>query len=1081
MLVRVILLITVFLVSAPLLAGTLGYYQSPTLHDDTLVFAAEGDLWSVSVDGGTASRLTSHAAEASAPHFSPDGEWIAFTGRYESNADVYVMPASGGEPQRLTWKGGYVQVQGWTPEGEILFASNNRVGPSWYWLLNRVNPESLEVSELPLADAREGAFLDDAQLVFTRFGLAVTADNAREYRGGAMAQLWQFDLGDDEEARRIAMDHGANLNHPMSDGGNLFVLSDISGLYNLGRLEPETGDFTALTEHEDFEVRRPSMGNEGRIVYQHGADIRLLDTASGEDHKIDIRLSSDRAHARERWLDSPMDYLDSIHFAPEGDRVALTARGNLAIVGMGELRRIEIELPEASRAREAVLSPDGDWLYAFVDASDEVELWRFPANGQGEGEQLTDDAETQRMGMRISPDGRFVAHYDMEGRLFLYDTRRGRNRQIDDSNGEGYSDLVWSPDGSALALVRPDSEQLRAQLLLYETRRGALHTLSSDRYESYSPAFSPDGRWLYFLSNRHFQATPGSPWGDRNMGPMFDRRAQLFAIALQEDNIFPLQPRNELIDERPDHSDTEDIPAIDWDELAERLYEVPVDPGNYDSLVVGKDRLFMIDRPTGGSSLVHTIDFSKNRPRLETFGENLDLLQISAARDELLLRRNGELFIVPAGGQMPGDLEEAQVRIGNWRLPVRPATEWQQMFADAWRMQRDFLFDPEMRGVDWPAVREKYEPFVDRIADRRELDDLMSQMVAELGVLHSQVRGGEYRHDPESPQSTFLGADFEPVDDGARISRIYRSDPELPSQRSPLARPGVNLREGDVITHVNGRAVSEVNHIYQLLDWQAGEQTRLDYRRGRDSGAVIVHPINGWEHDALRYQDWVIERREAVEELSDGRIGYLHLRAMGPNDIADFAREFYANIDRDGLIIDVRRNRGGNIDSWIIEKLLNRAWSFWQPPGRTPFWNMQNTFRGHLAVLIDPLTYSDGETFSAGVKSLGLGPLIGQQTAGAGVWLSDQNRLVDHGLMRAASLPVFDPEGRWIVEGRGVAPDIEVENLPHATFQGEDAQLERAVQELLQTLEEQPVSRPEGRPIPPLGTPGRDVEREPQE
>ncbi|MCP1727569.1 tricorn protease [Natronospira proteinivora] len=1077
MLFRALLLTTLSLVTAPVLAGTLGYYQSPTLHEDTLVFAAEGDLWSVSVDGGTASRLTSHASEASAPHFSPDGEWIAFTGRYESNADVYVMPASGGEPQRITWEGGHVQVEGWTPEGKVLFASNNRVGPSWYWLLNQVDPESLEISELPLADAREGAFLKDSQLVFTRFGLAVTADNAREYRGGAMAQLWAFNLEGDEEAHRIGLDHDANLNHPMSDGENLFVLSDVSGLYNLGRLDPESGEFTALTEHENFEVRRPSMGDEGRIVYQHGADIRLLDTVSGEDLKVDIRLSTDRAHARERWLDSPMDYLDSIHFAPEGDRVALTARGRLAIVGTGELRRIEIELPEASRAREAVLGPDGQWVYAFVDASDEVELWRFPADGRGDGEQLTDDAQTQRTGLSISPDGRYVAHQDMDGRLFLYDTRRGRNQQIDDSEGQGYRDLVWSPDGSGLALVRPDSEQQRVQVLLYETRRGGLHTLTSDRYESYAPAFSPDGRWLYFLSNRHFRATPGSPWGDRNMGPMFDRRAQLFAISLQEGNVFPLQPRNELIEERPDHGETDDIPGIDWDGLAERLFQVPVDPGNYDNLVVGADRLFLIDRPTEGSPLVHTIDFGKDRPRLETFGENLDLLQVSAERDRLMVRRNGELFIVPAGGEMPGDLEEARVRIGNWRLPVQPAVEWRQMFADAWRMQRDFLFDPEMRGVDWEAVREKYEPFVDRIADRRELDDLMGQMVAELGVLHSQVRGGDYRDDPESARPAFLGADFEPVEEGARISRIYQTDPELPSQGSPLARPGVNLREGDVVTHVNGRAVTEVDHIHQLLAWQAGEQTRLDYRRGRETGSVIVKPVHGWENDALRYRDWVTSRRNAVEEMSDGRIGYLHLRAMGPNDIADFAREFYANIDRDGLIIDVRRNRGGNIDSWIIEKLLGRAWSFWQPPGQAPFWNMQNAFRGHLAVLIDPLTYSDGETFSAGVKSLGLGPLIGQQTAGAGVWLSDQNRLVDRGLMRAASLPVFDPDGRWIVEGRGIAPDIEVENKPHATWRGEDAQLQRAVEELLQTLEEQPVTQPEAESIPPLGTPGRGVER----
>jgi tricorn protease len=350
-------------------------------------------------------------------------------------------------------------------------------------------------------------------------------------------------------------------------------------------------------------------------------------------------------------------------------------------------------------------------------------------------------------------------------------------------------------------------------------------------------------------------------------------------------------------------------------------------------------------------------------------------------------------------------------------------------------------------------------------------------MVAELGVLHSQVRGGEYPDDPEAARPAFLGGTFEMTDRGARITHIYRVDPELPAERAPLARPGVELRVGDVITAINGRAVREGGDIARMLAHQAGEQVRLDYLRDGGTASVVTSPVNAARDATLRYSDWVTGRREAVERASGGRVGYLHLRAMGAGDIADFAREFYANFDRDALIIDVRRNRGGNIDAWVIGNLLRRGWSFWQPPGQDPYWNMQQSFRGHLVVLIDPLTYSDGETFAAGVKSLGLGPLIGVRTAGAGVWLSDTNILADRGIMRAAQTAQFDPQGRWIIEGFGVEPDIVVDNPPHAAWRGEDAQLERAVAELLQRLQASPVQRPAGERFPPLGTPGRGVER----
>jgi tricorn protease len=1058
------------LTPAHLPAAVTGYYHQPAAGNDRIVFVSESDLWTVSAAGGTAARLTTHAEPNVQPAISPDGRLLAFSGSYGGGRSVYVMPVGGGVPKRLTFESGQISVQGWTPEGEVLYATNTVPGPAWFTVLRAVDPETLVVRELPLMDAREAAFADDGTIYFTRFGLALTADNAREYRGGAMAQLWRFRPESDVEAERLLPDFEGNLEQPMWWDGQLYVLSDANGgVGNLWRLEGDGSNPTQLTFHEDFEVRSPSLA-DGRIVYQHGADLRVFDLSSGQDQHLDIELTSDRSRGLTRWLTAPLDFLESARLAPDAGRVAITARGQVTLAGTDSLRRIDLLLPERARAREAVAGPDGDWIYAIVDAGGEQEIWRFPANGRGAGEALTDDGETQREGLIVSPDGRYLAHYDRPGRLWLLDLESGRNRLLEDSEGRGYSDITWASDSQSLAVVRSDTPVQRRQLLLIEVPDGTAHVLTSDRYESFSPAFSPDGRWLYFLSNRRFRATPGSPWGDRNLGPMFDQRTQIYAYALQPDNAFPLAPRTELTIE-PEASEDKS-PAIEFEELADRLFEVNVPAGNFDSLAAASDRLYVLDEGASGSEL-KTIDFAPDQPSLETFASGVSFFELSADRSRMLFATaNDAMYIVDASAKAPGDLGAHQVRLGDWRLLVRPAEEWRQMLADAWRMQRDFLFDPQMRGQDWEGIRARYEPLAERIGDRRELDDLLGQMVAELGVLHSQVRGGDYPEEEESGAPAFLGAELEAVDEGLRVVRVYRTDPELPSERSPLARPGVGLAAGDVITAVNGRAVRSRADLARQLSHQAGQQVRVDFSRGREEGSAIVEPVSGWSDWGLRYQDWIEGRREVVDELADGRIGYLHLNAMGSNDIATFAREFYANFDREGLIIDVRRNRGGNIDSWIIEKLLRRAWMFWQGPVGEPSWNQQQTFRGHLAVLADPLTYSDGETFSAGVKTLGLGPVIGQRTAGAGVWLSNNNRLVDRGLMRAAQSPQFDADGRWLVEGYGVEPDIEVENLPHATWKGQDAQLERAVEVLLERLQAEPVLQPEAQPIPPRGENG---------
>lgn len=1077
--------------AAQAMAADGAYFRFPTVHQDTLVFTAEGDLWSASVAGGAARRLTSHAAEETRPAISPDGQWLAFSANYEGSTEVYVMPMGGGRPRRVSFENTRALTLGWTARGEVLYSTQHSSGPSSLRIVAAVDPASLARRVFPLADANDAVLDDSGQtLYFVRFGLATTGDNVRAYRGGAMAQLWRYRLDGQGEAERIGP-RDANLRRPMWWQGRLVVISDRDGRDNLWSLAADGSDPRALTRHRDFDVRNAAL-DQGRISYQHGADIRLLDIASGQDRRVDLQLVSDFDQQRTRWLDKPLRYLSSTRFSPDGERVAITARGQVTLAGLGSLRRVDLAQAAGSRFWQASLSPDGKAVYAISDASGEQQIWRLNSDGSPGGEQLTQDGPLQRLDLFVSPDGKQLAHTDKRGRLWLLDLATRHNQLIDDAGQIGvqrYAAVVWSADSRQLALVRSNSRYDRPQLALYSLARKQLAWLSSDKYESASPAFSPDGKWLYFLSDRSFKAVTRSPWGDRNLGPYFDKRSKIYALALQAGLRFPFQPKDELSPDKaepapdeakaaPAESKPKAVVEPTWEGLAERLYEVPLPAGDYRALATDGKQLYFLDGDEDKAQL-KTLAIDNNGAKPDVFASEVSEYALSQNGKKLFYRKGGEdggeMLIVPAGPKAPADLGKLTVRLGDWRLRLEPRQEWQQMFADAWRAHRDSLFDSQLRGVDWPAMRRKYEALLPRVSDRAELDDLLGQMIGEVGVLHSQVIPGEMRSLGDSVAVAGLGAELERVAQGWRVAHIYRSEAELPSARSPLQAPGVDVREGDIIVSLNGQPTTSSRDPSDLLRNQAGQQVLLGIQRAAAPlRRVVVVPVSARQHASLRYGDWEQSRQAQVEAAGQGRLGYLHLRAMGEDDIATFAREFYAQYEREGLIIDVRRNNGGNIDSWIIEKLLRRAWAFWAPPGTNTFTNMQQTFRGHLVVLTDALTYSDGETFAAGVQALKLGPLLGQRTAGAGVWLSDSFPLADEGKPRVAELGQFGIDGRLLIEGRGVQPDIEVDNPPHATFAGEDRQLEAAIRYLNERLKTEAIAPLRPQAIPPLALPQDD-------
>ncbi|HLV47659.1 MAG TPA: S41 family peptidase, partial [Aliidiomarina sp.] len=1058
------------LVTTPLLLAadnssqsTQGYYRAPHLVGDNLVFTAEGDIWLTHLTGSAPQRLTSTEAVENTAKLSPNGDFVAFVANYEGTNEVYVMPTAGGTPKRVSFEQSQVRLQSWTPGGDIIYSTDQVMGPANQWVLRKVAPQTLRTETIPLVDAIEGVTDNEGkQLFFTRFGLQATTDNARVYRGGAMGEIWRFTLDGNEEAIHLTAGHEGSVRKPMYWQGRVYFISDADGTPNIWSVPETGGEFIQHTHYDQWQIWDASL-SEGTLVYQQGADFHVLNLTNNQTAELPLALTSDFRQRQERWLTKPLNFLTHVSFGGSDEQVVLTARSQIALAAKAPRRLVNINTPEMSRSRNAIISHDGNWIYAINDQSGENEIWRFAADGSADAKQLTTNGSTFRWNLYLSPNGRYLAHDDKDGNLWLLDLNNEKNSKIySGANGHSpISSLAWSADSKAIAFSRTDLNGSRNQVLLHSLADQRTEVLTSNKYESYSPAFSSEGNWLYFLSDRNFNATPSSPWGDRNMGPVFNKRTQLFAVALKRQACFPFAAPTEVTHCDDDAAKAERTKRratlIDWDGLAERLWQVPVEADNYYNLAATDARLYVQARNNGPATL-YQIPFSKTDIARETFATNVTSYQLSNDGKRLFFRqaKPTDMFVVDAAANAPSDLSKSRIATSQWQLALNPQVEWQQMFHDAWLMHRDFLFDRNMRGLDWNAMREQYAPLVARLTDRNELDDLFSQLLSELNVLHSQVRGGEYTTREHRPAAASLAAAFTDHANGLEIKHIYQTDPELPANAAPLAQPGVKAAVGDVITHINGTPIQHLGDLAIALRGQVGKQVRLDLKRGRTSWSTVVEPVSTSKDHRLRYDDWVYSNRAKVAQASDSKFGYIHIYAMGAGDVASFARDFYDNVDKDGLVIDVRRNRGGNIDSWIIEKLLRRAWMFWQPRQGEGYTNMQQTFRGQLVVLTDQLTYSDGETFSAGVKSLGLGPLIGKRTTGAGVWLSGRNTLADRGLARVAETPQHAMDGTWVVEGYGVEPDIEVENLPYATFNGSDAQLERGIAELQRLLEQNP-------------------------
>jgi len=1051
--------------SASLAAGgPLGYYRFPALQGETLVFVAEGDLWTVPATGGTARRLTSDPGSETRPFISPDGRTLAFNGSYEGFSEVYTMPLESGLPVRRTFKGGGPLAAGWTPQGHLLIASRTRATLPETQLLD-LDPATGRTAPIPLAQAAEGVW-SGGTLFFTRY--AHQGSNTKRYQGGTAQNLWKFTPGD-AEAQPLTTDFPGTSRNPMVWGDRVCFLCDRDGTLNLWSMDRGGKDLRQHTFHKGWDIQTASL-SEGRVAYQLGADLHLFDLAKGTDAVIPITLATDFDQKRERWIRNPMDYVTQVHLSPDGDRVVLTARGQVFVAPVEAGRLVEASRSQrGARQREARFMPDGKGLLTLSDASGEVELWNLPANGVGRPAQLTRDARILRWEAVPSPDGKRIAHRDKDNQLWILEVASGVQKRVAASPVAEIRQPRWSPDGRWLAYVQA-ADNHYGRIWLHQVDTGVSTPVTSDRFASSDPVWSPDGKWLYLQSSRNFQSVVPSPWGLGNPEPFFDHKVQVFALALRNGLRSPFLPADEL--QAADEPAKDPVPGVkarkevnvqvtvDLDGILNRLTEVPVPPGNLSELATDGKRLYYLAAEGGPMAKVslHSLAIENKPPfKPETFMEDVKGFELTR---KLLVRKGNDLLVLEPGAKPPADLAKATVNLKDWTFVLDPREEWRQMFMDAWRMERDYFYDRGMHKLDWAGVRDKYLPLVDRIADRDELSNLFQQMIAELSALHMYVNGGDVRLSPDKAEPASLGAELVPAEGGWKVAWVYRGDPDLPGTLSPLARPGVEVVEGDLLEAINGTPLAEVADPGQLLRNQAGKQVLLRVLHAGQRRDVVVLPVDTAADASMRYRQWEYTRRLAVEEKGRGRLGYVHLRAMGPQDISQWYQDFYPVANREGLIIDVRHNRGGNIDSWILEKLLRKAWFFWKPAAGNPYPNMQEAFRGHMVVLCDAWTASDGEAFAEGFRRLGLGKVLGTRTWGGEIWLSSSNFLEDKGIATAAEMGVYGPEGAWLIEGHGVDPDLVVDNLPHATFLGQDAQLDAAIAYLEEQLKKEP------RPVP---------------
>lgn len=1062
----------------------------PDIHGDTVVFCYGGDLWRASTSGGTATRLTAHPGREVFPRFSPDGEWIAFTGQYDGDEQVYVMPAAGGEPKRLTWypasgplppRWGFDhQVFGWTPDGQsVLFRSLRDSGGGSQGQLFTVPVEGGLPTALPMPNSGAGDFAPDGKRVVYS-PLFRDFRHWKRYEGGWAQNLYLYDL---ESNEHTPLAHSKRTERdPMWIGDSVVFSSDRDDRLNLYRADPATGDETQLTEHDPWDVRWPATDHVSRVVYELNGRLRIYDLANGEDRAVPITVPDDGLWKRRRRIDVS-DSIGYFGLSPAGERALFVARGDVYSAPVDKGRTVNLTRSSGAHDRIAAWSPKGDLIAYVSDASGEDELWLVGHEGKTAARQLTKGHAARFTGMRWSPTGDHIAYTDYLGRLFVVTVADGTETLVADDPWWGIGDADWSPDGAHVAFSQRNDAGVQ-RIHIWTADGGALRQVTSDLAAAWSPAWGPDGDYLYYLSDRHY----APQISDLEWDYAGNKRARIYALALREDvaPLFPAEDDEVAVaseadstgsgSDASDASEGEDADededtnlAIDFDGLGGRVMTVPVGPDNYGGLsAVEGNLLYTTSGPfvyggSGGPQKLHR--FSLADREAQEVASGVGGYALSADRKKLLVPSGGGFTLHAAAGGGEG----TTISTVGLVMDLDPEAEWQELFTETWRLFRDYFYVENMHGYDWEELRAWYGELLPHVAHRSDLNYVISEMIGELNAGHTYVSGGDFEI-PERPTVGLSGARFERAGDHYRVASVLPGHNEEPKYRSPLTEVGSIVKPGDYVLAINGVELRGDDNPYRLLANLEGAVTWTVNDAPNFEGAreIEYRPLRS--ESSLVYLDWVTRNHAYVTEKTGGRVGYLHIPNMGADGIAEFIKWYYPQIRKEGLVIDVRSNGGGNVSSMIIERLGRKLLG--TRFGRTtdlPSTYPGTAFHGHLVCLISETSASDGDIFPHYFRAAGLGPLIGKKTWG-GVVGGGNIGLVDGGAVFVPRSATNDADGEYIIEGIGVPPDIEVENDPASVIAGEDPQLDRGIAEVLEAIRKAPKALPK-RPEDPVKTP----------
>jgi len=1068
--------------------------RHPTVSRDQIAFEYAGDLWLVARSGGQARRITSTQGLEIEPHFSPDGTQIAFTATVAGNTDVYVVPAGGGNPKRLTYHPGNDRVRGWTPDGRrVVFASARISAPQQaYTKLWTIGLDGGLPEQIPMPRAFSAAYSPDGRrIAYEEFQTAFIPDwyeasMWRHYRGGRTHPISVMNLAD-HSVEKLPWNN-SNDAEPMWIGNTIYFLSDRNHTANLFAYRTDTKQVTQLTQHDDFDIMTASAGADA-IVYEQAGYLHLVDAKSGKSTRLNIEVTGDLPWTRPQFK-KVASMIRNYTLSPTGVRAAFEARGEIFTVPTEKGDYRNLTQSAGAHDRSPVWSPDGAQLAWLSDASGEYQLMIGDPIGVTAARAVALPNTGFYSAPAWSPDGKQILVQDNHRNLWTIEVASGKATKIDVDSypdpGRQF-DATWSPDSRWVAYSKNLPSRLRA-IFVYSLADQKAHQVTDGLADSISPAFDLNGKYLYFLASTNYG--PSTGWLEMSSLERPVRRAIYLAV-LNANEPSPLLP--ETGDEPPPKPTTPPAapptpppaPApvtvrIDVNGISQRVIAVNVPAGEYANLQAGAAGSFYYTEPLpgGGPTALRLQRYQVRERTAAPFLEGVRAYTLSGDKKKLLYQAS-------AGGganwgvvstERPGvKVGDGPINLASLEMRVDPRAEWEQIFRETWRVQREYFYDAKMHGANWQAVYDKYRPLIEHVGHRADLGYVIAQVGGELAVGHSYLTGAGDVPAEDPVTVGLLGADYAVENGQYRIKRIYSGENWNPELRAPLSAPGVKVSEGDYLLEVNGRPLTSSTNIYSLFEGTANRQTliRVNNTPSRE-GARLLTVVPVANEDGLRTRAWVEDNRRKVDKLSGGRLAYVWLPNTATPGYVSFTRYFYSQQDKEGAVIDERYNQGGMVADYIINELDRKLLGYFALRDGEPSTSPIAGIYGPKVMLINESAGSGGDAMPFYFRLRKIGPLIGTRTWGALVGTLGFPPTIDGGGITAPNLAFYNMKGEWDVENIGVAPDIEVEYSAPEVLKGRDPQLERAVQEALKLLEQNPVRRvPRPAPIDRTSKPSR--------